>query len=137
MTPSEEFDRLIAALEDWYSDSVKAKAFDADTGHASGKPGATMLRANRYPGPPWRRLWDEATATQNLQAQAAILRSLHDEIYGLTHSPSRAGPASGLHRGTQEWSKAIASAPGSLRQVARTFGVSHTEVRRQRLAHPQ
>lgn len=130
-----EFDSLMRYLEDWYADSQKARAFDAQLGPASGSPGHRVLRANRYPGPPWRRLYYEAD--DNPVAQAAIIHALEEEIYGLDHSPSKSGPASGLHRGTNEWVLAIAAADGSLRAVARRFGISHTEVRRQRLAHPE
>lgn len=134
MDSYELFDGLMTTLEDWYSDSTKAQAYDASKGHGSHDLGHSILRANKYPGPPWRRLWYESDGDP--VAQKAIIRALQEEIYGLSHGPSRAGPAGGLHRGTKEWSLALASADGSLRAVGRRFGVSHTEVRRQRLAHP-
>lgn len=129
-----EFDRLMRELEDWYADSIKARDYDASPSHGEG--GHRILLKNRYPGPPWRRLWFEASDPEapNLTQQAAIIRSLEEEIYGLTHGPSRSGPASGLHRGTHEFNLAVATAPGSLRQVARTFGLSHTAVRKIKLA---
>lgn len=130
-----EFDRLMGALEDWYADSTKAQAFDSQPGPASGSPGHRILRKGRYPGPQWRRLWYETD--EDPVAQAAIIRSLEEELYGISHGPSQSGPASGLHRGTVEWGRAVAASDGSLRAVARRFGVSHTEVRRQRLAHPE
>lgn len=124
-----EFDRLLGQLEDWHADSVRARAYDA--GGSTPEPGHAILLRNRYPGPNWRKLWNEA---QDDVARAAILRALEDEFYGLSHGPSQSGPASGLHRGTKEWRRAVASADGSLRAVARRFGISHTEVRRLRLA---
>lgn len=134
VTPYTEFDRLMTALEDWYADSTRAQSYDGP-GHGARKPGHAILLRNEYPGPQWRRLWYEAD--DDPVAQAAIINSIEEELYGLSHSPSRAGPSSGLHRGTKEWALAVASADGSLRAVARRFGVSHTEVRRQRLAHPE
>lgn len=126
-----EFARLLRQLEDWYADSVRAITYDAAPGtHETGH--AVLLR-KRYPGPDWRAEW--AHAANNPIMQAAILRSLEDELYGLTHGPSQAGPASGLHRGTSEWRLAVGQADGSLRTVARRFGISHTEVRRLRLQH--
>lgn len=130
MSPYDEFDRLMSALEDWYADSTRAQAYDGP-GHGSSDPGHRILHVNRYPGPPWRRLWAET----NELGRAAILRSLDDELFGLSHGPSRAGPASGLVRGTQEFDRTVARASGSLRAVARRFGVSHTEVRRLRMEH--
>lgn len=121
----------MTGLEDWYADSLKGRAYDADPGRAASEPGHRVMRAQKYPGPPWRRLWYEANG--DLVAQQAIIRALRDEIYGLSHGPSQAGPASGLHKGTREYRRTIAEAPGSLRQVARTYGISHTEVRRIRL----
>jgi hypothetical protein len=126
-----EFDRLMTGLEDWYSDSMRARAYDADQGHGASKPGHVVLHVNRYPGPPWRRLFYEADGDP--VAQQAIIAALKEEHYGLTHSPSQAGPASGLHRGTAEWRSSVAGADGSLRAVGRRFGISHTEVRRIRL----
>lgn len=127
-----EFHRLLHQLEDWYADSVRARAYD----EGGGSPAAehAVLRVNRYPGPNWRQLWRAACGDH--RAQHEILDSLEEELYGLEHAPSKAGPASGLHRGTQEWRLAVASADGSLRAVARRFGISHTEVRRLRQAHP-
>jgi hypothetical protein len=128
-----EFDGLMRQLEDWYADDVRAMALDALPG--ANDEGTKVLHVHRYPGPPWRRLWAEAEYHDNLQAQAAIINALEEEIYGLDHSPSNSGPASGLHRGTREWNLAIATADGSLRAVARRFGLSHTEVRRIRLQY--
>lgn len=124
----DEFLRLLTRLEDWYADSVKARAYDA--GGTPPPAEHAVLRRNRYPGPDWRKLWDEA---ENDLTRAAILRSLEDELHGLSHGPSRVGPASGLYQGTKEWRCAVAKAEGSLRTVARRFGISHTEVRRLRL----
>lgn len=118
-------------LEDWYADSMQARAYDADPGAGTREAGHRVLRVQRYPGPPWRRLWYEADG--NPLAEQAIIRALKEEIYGLDHGPSQAGPASGLHRGTREYRRAVAGAEGSLRAVARRFGISHTEVRRIRL----
>lgn len=126
-----EFDSRMRYLEDWYADSLRATAYDADRGHGASDPGHKVLRANHYPGPAWRRLWYEADG--NPVAQAAIINALDEEIYGLSHSPTLASPASGLHRGTREWRTAVATADGSLRAVARRFGISHTEVRRIRI----
>lgn len=131
------FQRLYGGLQDWYADDMRARAFDASSGPASGQAGHRILRQGRYQGPPWQRLWDEARAKGNLVAQAAILHALDGEIYGLSHGPSLSGPASGLHRGTREFDLAVASADGSLRAVARRFGVSHTEVRRLRFQYPE
>lgn len=127
----QEFDRKMRALEDWYSDSMQAQAYDAQRGHGAKEHGHVILRAQKYPGPNWRHLW--YVADNSPLAQAAILRALTEELYGLDHGPSQAGPASGLHRGTREWKHAIATADGSLRSVGRRFGVSHTEVRRLRI----
>lgn len=128
-----EFDRLMRGLEDWYADSMRARAYDADPGSGSREAGHRVLRVQSYPGPNWRTLFYEASRHEDLVAQQAIIRALREEIYGLDHGPSQAGPASGLHRGTREYRQAVANAEGSLRQVARRFGISHTEVRRIRL----
>lgn len=121
------FHRLLHELEDWYADSVRARAYDADS--AAPEAGHAILMRNKYPGPDWRKLWRD---TSSVDGRMEILRALEDEIYGLSHGPSQASPASGLHRGTREWRLAVGSADGSLRTVARRFGVSHTEVRRLR-----
>lgn len=131
----EDFERLMSLLEDWYADSTRARAYDADGGPGSTDPGHRVLRANRYPGPPWRQLYREATERSDLRAQAAIVNALEDEIYGLDHSPSMAGPASGLHPGTQEYERAIALHDGTTRFVARKFGVSQSTVVRYRAKH--
>lgn len=126
-----EFDRLMRQLEDWYSDSVRAIALDAQDGAGNHENGHRILHAQKYPGPNWRKLWAQLPADDDAGEQA-IISALKDELYGLDHSPSQSGPASGLHSGTQEWKYAIAKADGSLRAVARRFGVSHTTVLRLR-----
>jgi hypothetical protein len=118
------FNRLVNELEDWYRDGVQAQAYDGSPG--THHPGHRILRSQPYPGPNWRRLWAESQGPEN---DRAIIESIEAEIYGLSHGPSRSGPASGLHHGTVEWKLAVATAPGTLRSVARTFGVSHTTVR--------
>lgn len=120
------FERLVRQLEDWHADDVKARAYD--TGGSPAEAGHAILHRRRYPGPNWRRAWSDPHADRR-----AILLDLEDEIYGLSHSPSQASPASGHHRGTTEWRQAVADADGSLRAVARRFGISHTEVRRIRM----
>lgn len=132
MTRRDEFERYMGALEDWYADDVRAQAYDTDSGSGP-HPGHRILRRGTYPGPNWRREFDLAEDRRDIVAQEAINRALADELYGLDHSPSQSGPASGLHRGTREWKRAVGEADGSLRAVARRFGVSHTEVRRLRL----
>lgn len=127
-----EFDRRMVMLEDWYADSTKAMALDAQGGSGTKEHGHTILRRNPYPGPRWRELWREAHGDP--VQQALIIRALDEEIYGLDHGPSMASPAAGLHRGTREWRLAVAHAEGSLRHVGRRYGLSHTEVRRIRLA---
>lgn len=129
MDPYAEFDRLMTYLEDWYADSTRAAAPDADRGHGASEAGHRILHANRYPGPRWRYIWKQQAQNDPGQQQL-IISALRDEVYGLDHSPSQSGPASGLHRGTKEWRLAVASADGSLRAVARRFGISHTEVAR-------
>jgi hypothetical protein len=126
-----EFLRLVVQLEDWHADSVRARAYDGAGGSGTREHSHAILRVNRYPGPDWHRLWREAHDVPG--AQQAIIDSLRAELHGITHSPSQASPASGLHAGTQEWRLAIAHSEGSLRAVARRFGISHTEVRRIRL----
>lgn len=135
MTPEAEFRALLRQLEDWYADSTRAVTYDGP-GHGASEPGHRILRVQPYPGPDWRDIWREATDSSNAAAQQAIIRALADELFGLDHGPSQSGPASGLHRGTREWALAVARADGSLRAVGRRFGISHTEVRRLRAAHP-
>lgn len=135
--PRAEFERLMGALEDWYVDSVAAVDLDSAGGGSRGVGGHRVLRANKYPGPDWRREFAVQEDLANPPGMEAINRALRDELYGLDHGPSRSGPASGLHRGTREWKLAIAQADGSLRAVARRFGVSHTEVRRLRFEFPK
>jgi len=127
----DEFFALLRHLEGWYADSVRARSYEA----GGGSPPAehAVLLPNRYPGPNWRQRW--RCSAGDAEARAAIIDALKDEVYGLTHGPSQSSPASGLHRGTQEWRTAVAMADGSLRAVARRFGISHTEVRRLRLQH--
>lgn len=129
--PYDEFNRLMTALEDWYVDSVQARDYNASPGTASA--GHRILRRNRYPGPPWRAEFAAATREGDPVRQQAIIRAIRDELFGINHSPSQSGPASGLHRGTREWRLAVASADGSLRAVARRFGTTHTTVRRLRV----
>lgn len=127
-----EFDRLMSGLEDWYRDSVQAQSYDGHPG--SHELGHVILTSQPYPGPPWRALWEEAsTHDQPLLTRAGIIGALEDELYGLSHGPSLASPASGLHPNTEEWRRAIAQHPGSLREVGRRFGVSHTQVKRLRV----
>jgi hypothetical protein len=124
-----EFDRLMRQLEDWFSDSTKAMALDAQSGSGTKEHGHVMLRRNKYPGPNWREEWARLDP-MNVEGERAIIEALQEELYGLDHGPSQSGPASGLHRGTEEWRLAVARSDGSLRAVARRFGISHTEVRR-------
>ena len=125
------FFSVLRQLEDWYADDVRATDIrPLGSGHA-GAPGHRILRANRYPGPDWRKLYGAACGDPD--AQAGIVKAVEDELYGLSHGPSLAGPASGLHRGTAEFRRAVGMADGSLRAVARRFGISHTQVRRLRL----
>lgn len=123
----------MGALEDWHADDLRARDLAGSSGPSSGVGGHRVLRARSYPGPKWREEWRAATEAGNLVAQEAIIRALRDELYGIDHGPSQSGPASGLFRGTREWKQAVGQADGSLRAVARRFGVSHTEVRRLRL----
>jgi hypothetical protein len=125
------FDHLLTQLEDWYADSVRARAYDGGGGSGTREAGHAILLRNRYPGPDWRRLWREAEGDP--ARQGTLLDAVKDELHGLSHGPSQSSPASGLHAGTQEWRQAVAAADGSLRAVARRFGISHTEVRRIRL----
>lgn len=124
------FIRALNQLEDWHADSVRATDI-RPIGSGQHDAGHAILLRNKYPGPDWRRLWVAACGDRD--AQLAILTAVEDELYGLSHGPSRAGKASGLHRGTEEFRRAVAHEPGSLRKVARKFGISHTEVRRIRL----
>lgn len=127
-----EFHRLMGSLEDWYADSVQAQDYAGNGGTPT--HGHAILCVQPYPGPAWRRLWKETLDHADpLLSRAAILRSLEDELFGLSHGPSRVGKASGLHPHTDEWRVEIATAEGSLRAVARRFGVSHTTVRALRL----
>lgn len=127
MSTDARFKFLLKQLEDWYADDVRAIPIDGSSG--SHEPGHVILRVRKYPGPNWRQRWNVADDDERL----AILKALEDEIYGLDHGPSMAGPAAGLHRGTLEFRRAVGMADGSLRAVARRFGISHTEVRRIRL----
>lgn len=135
---SVDFERQMRALEDWYADSTRAQAYDVGSGPVDGSAsgGHQVLHVAPYPGPNWRREFRLAARADDLTRAAAINRALEDELYGLDHAPSQSGPASGLHRGTLEWRRAVAEADGSLRAVARRFGISHSEVRRLRLASP-
>jgi hypothetical protein len=126
----QKFLQLVNELEDWYADSVKAQTYEARIG--SPDAGHAVLLRNRYYGPDWRRLWSAACGDRD--AQDGIVHAIEEEIYGISHGPSKVGPASGLYRGTAEWRRAVGVADGSLRAVARRFGISHTEVRRLRLA---
>ena len=123
------FDRAMTQLEDWYSDSTRAMALDAQGGSGTKEHGHAILRRNQYPGPRWRELWAGLDANDT-EGERLIIEAVEDELYGLDHGPSQASPAAGLHRGTAEWRLAVATADGSLRAVARRFGISHTEVRR-------
>lgn len=127
-----EFLRLLHYLEGWHADSVRARSYDGP-GHGSHDAGHAMLLANRYPGPNWRQLWRAACGDGD--ARDGLLTALRDEVHGLTHSPSQAGPASGLHPGTQEYREAVRTSDGSTRAVGRRFGISHTEVRRIRMSN--
>lgn len=132
-----EFERLMRALEDWYADDTRALDFAGASGGSSGHgSGHRVLRKRPYPGPNWREEFQQAEDRNDPVAQEAINAALREELYGLDHGPSKAGPASGLFRGTKEWEWAVAAADGSLRAVARRFGTSHSEVRRLRLKHP-
>lgn len=127
------FRALLKELEGWYADSVRAMAYDSSGGSFEAEH--VILRVQPYPGPDWRARWH--TAADDDQQREGILRALEEELYGLTHGPSQASPASGLHRGTSDWRQAVATADGSLRAVARRYGISHTEVRRIRLEYAQ
>jgi hypothetical protein len=131
----QKFHDLLRQLTDWHSDSVRAQAYDT-SGAGAAAPGHAVLRRNNFPGEQeYRRRWaamQKMDGPAQIEERIAIFNDLEAEIYGLSHGPSRVGPASGLHRGTAEWRLAIAESDGSLRAVARRFGVSHTEVRRLR-----
>lgn len=126
-----EFDTLMTRLEDWYADSVQAQDYAGSSG--SHEHGHAVLRVQPYPGPPWRRLWAAADRVGDELAQGRILHELENELYAIDHSAYLASPASGLHPGTRAWRDAVANSEGSLREVARKFGVSHTTVRTVRL----
>lgn len=131
-----DFDTLMTRLEDWHADSVKAQDYAGSSG--SPEHGHAVLRVQPYPGPNYRKQWAEAERVGDLLRMATILHVLENELYAIDHSPSLASPAaSGLYPGTRAHRHAMATAEGSLRQVARRFGVSHTTVREARLEHGQ
>lgn len=134
-TDARYFLSLVTQLEDWHADDVRATDIRPLGSGAQTPSGHRILRRNRYPGPDWRRLYRAAGG--NPDAQTHLIKAVEDELYGLSHSPSLSSPASGLHRGTAEWRRAIAMADGSLRAVARRFGISHVEVRRYRAQFSQ
>jgi len=129
-----EFDTLMTRLEDWHADSVQAQDYAGSSG--SNEHGHAVLRVQPYPGPAWRRLWAEAERVGDIVKQAHILHQLENELYAIDHGAYLASPgASGLYPGTKAWDRAVATSEGSLREVARRFGTSHTTVRSIRLEY--
>lgn len=127
-----DFDTLMTRLEDWYADSVQAQDYAGSSG--SHEHGHAILRVQPYPGPDWRQRWAEAERLGDYMRLAEILHVLENELYAIDHGASLASPgASGLYPGTYGHRHAMAHSEGSLRQVARRFGVSHTTVRAARL----
>lgn len=119
-------------LEDWHADSVKAQDYAGSSG--THEHGHAILRVQPYPGPNWRAKWAEAERLGDLMRMAQILHLLENELYAIDHGASHASPgASGLYPGTLAWKHAVAHSEGSLRAVARQFGISHTAVRAVRL----
>src|SRR5215208_4255178 len=95
-------------LEDWHADSVQAQDYEGGTG--SHEHGHAMLRVQPYPGPAYRRLWDEATAICDVVKQASILHQLENELFAIDHGPTYASPASGVYPNTLAWKQAVATA---------------------------
>lgn len=127
-----DFDTLMTRLEDWHADSVKAHDYEGGSG--SVEHGHAILRVQPYPGPNWRAQWAAAERSGDLMRMATILHLLENELYAIDHGASHASPqVSGLYPGTFAWKHAVAHCEGSLRAVARKFGISHTTVRAVRL----
>jgi len=68
----------------------------------------------------WNRATSDRERVKIVERAAKALKSAQ-----LTPPP----PDEFLERGTPEWERKIARAPGSLREVAQRFGVSHEHVR--------
>ena len=118
-----QFDELASRLEDWYRDDVQAQSYEGGPGTT--EHGHAVLQSQAYPGAHPRRLWANA---QTLVDRAQIIHDLENELYAISHGASKAGPSSGLHPGTAEFDYAVATAEGSLRAVARRFGVSRRTI---------
>jgi hypothetical protein len=122
----ELFFRILARLATWYSDPTKARNLDgAGRSHPGSRP---LWLQEDHPLQAhldhwvwlWRRAKSERDQNEVLQGVAFELKS-----FG-----RRQAPLARLYRGTEDWRRAIAEAPGSLRQVADQWRVSHTSVAR-------
>ncbi len=130
MTQEPRFVAALKSLQDWHTDSLKARDYNSP-GVSSGKPAARMLRAQEYPST--RTALDRWRGARSDLEREEIIEDLEAEFYGLGVGPSRKYEE---HPGTVPLRRAIATAGGSLRHVARQFGVSHTTVSRYRKEFP-
>lgn len=123
------FNQLLKALEDWHTDGISATQYDTSPG--AGKPGSRILQRRRYPGPPWRRMWESSGPLERY----AILESLKDELYGLAHRREHVTGFSlqNTHDRRRVYLDFLAT--GSKRHAAKRFGISRDTVRRIVLEH--
>lgn len=127
------FRRRLAALEDWHRDALKARAYDAASGSSS--PGPRELRSR---GLPWSADYKRRFTKGDLAERQRVVTEIEAEIAAISkHREAdlwktvRKGQqyvTTKAHPGTKDWAEAIATAEGSLREVAGRFGVHHQTV---------
>lgn len=85
MTHQHRFLAALKTLQDWYADSVKARDYNSPASSSS-KPGAVVLRIQRYPGTKdWIVRFMSATSPA---AREAVCVQIEEEYERLVGRPS-------------------------------------------------
>lgn len=131
MTQEHRFLGALRRLQDWHLDSVKAQTFG---GTAASAPGPRVLQGQSYPGThAWLGRWGAAGSDEHREE---LIAAIEDEFYALGMAASRRSAASDgparVFVGTLEHRRLVAASEGSVRQVARLWGISKSCVHRYR-----
>jgi hypothetical protein len=124
------FNTALAALGNWYSDSLKAQALADRT--SSSKPGAVILQVPHETKAildEWRFMWRNAKSDED---RRQVVADMEREYENRLRSPSRKHT---FIVNTLEWKVAIGTCDMTAKDTARLYGVGLSTVYKFRKEH--